>query len=251
MNAATSLQRPVQPNFPEGRETVNIFKAAMFCTAGLNVIAMILSFAIPACRKNHLPAKMVCSALFITAAVFAALAYGSFTAYSALKIAALSFAFAGDFFLDWKDGKTFYTGVVCFSVCHIIYIATFLFNRTPSLAGYAKQVLVGLLVLGVVSAIHIAINKIKFIGKDKALIPYCLILVTSFIVAVTRGAAALAEGNTGYGICLAAAGTLFLISDGCLAALMFGKPVLPHPDQIVAYTYFPAQTLFAISILYQ
>ena len=111
--------------------------------------------------------------------------------------------------------------------------------------------LIGLLILCVISAMHIAVNKIKFIGKDKALIPYCLILVTSFMIAVTRGASALAEGYTGYGICLVAAGTLFLASDGCLAALMFGKPILPHTDQMVAYTYFPAQTLFAISILYQ
>lgn len=230
---------------------MNSFAIAMFFTAGSGIIAMILSFAIPACKNNHLPAKMVCSALFVITAVFATLSYGSLTAYSALMICALIFAFAGDFFLDWKNGKTFYVGVVCFSICHIIYIYTFIFNRTPSLAGYLKHMLIGLIILCIVSAAHIAINKIKFIGKDKALIPYCLILVTSFMIAVTRGASALAEGNTAYGICLVAAGTLFLASDGCLAALMFGKPILSHTDQLVAYTYFPAQTLFAISILYQ
>ncbi len=230
---------------------MEFFTVAMYITAGLEIKAMILSFAIPACRKNHLPAKMVCSALFVITAVFAALSYGSFTQYTALMISALLFAAAGDFFLDWKNGKTFYVGVVCFSVCHLIYIYTFVLNRTPSLAGYGKHMLIGLLILGVISAAHIAVNKIKFIGKDKALIPYCLILVASFMIAVTRGAAALAEGNTAYGICLAGAGTLFLASDGCLASLMFGKPILPHTDQLVAYTYFPAQTLFAISILFQ
>ena len=230
---------------------MEFFTVAMYFTAGLEIIAMILSFAIPACRKNHLPAKMVCSALFILTAVFAAISYGVMTQYTALMLGALIFAAAGDFFLDWKDGKTFYGGVVCFSICHILYIYTFLFNRTPSLGGYAKQVLIGLVILGIVSAAHIALNKIKFIGKDRALIPYCLILVASFMIAVTRGAAAIAQGNTAYGICLAGAGTLFLASDGCLAALMFGKPILPHTDQMVAYTYFPAQTLFAISILFQ
>ena len=230
---------------------MEFFTVAMYVTAGLEIIAMILSFAIPACRKNHLPAKMVCSALFILTAVFAAISYGNMTQYTTLMLGALIFAAAGDFFLDWKDGKTFYGGVVCFSICHILYIYTFLFNRTPSLVGYVKQVLIGLVILGIVSAAHIALNKIKFIGKDKALIPYCLILVASFMIAVTRGAAAIAEGNTAYGICLAGAGTLFLASDGCLAALMFGKPILPHTDQMVAYTYFPAQTLFAISILFQ
>ena len=230
---------------------MEFFTVAMYFTAGLEIIAMILSFAIPACRKNHLPAKMVCSALFILTAVFAAISYGVMTQYTALMLGALIFAAAGDFFLDWKDGKTFYGGVVCFSICHILYIYTFLFNRTPSLGGYAKQVLSGLVILGIVSAAHIALNKIKFIGKYSALIPYCLILVASFMIAVTRGAAAIAQGNTAYGICLAGAGTLFLASDGCLAALMFGKPILPHTDQMVAYTYFPAQTLFAISILFQ
>ena len=230
---------------------MNIFTAAMYTAAGLGIIAMILSFALPACRKNHLPAKMVCSALFVITAVFAALSYGSFTQYTALMIAALIFAFAGDFFLDWKSGKTFYVGVVCFSLCHLVYLYTFILNRTPSLAGCIKHMLIGFAVLCVVSVAHVAINKIKFIGKDKALIPYCLILMASFMIAVTRGAVALAEGNTSYGACLVAAGTLFLVSDGCLASQMFGKPILPHTDQMVAYTYFPAQTLFAISILFQ
>lgn len=230
---------------------MNIFTAATYTAAGLNIIATILSFALPACRKNHLPAKMICSALFVITAVFAAVSYGSMTQYTALMIAALAFGFAGDFFLDWKNGKTFYAGVVCFSVCHLIYLYTFIINRTPSLAGFAKQMLIGFTVLCVVSVAHIAINKIRFVGKDKALIPYCLILMASFMIAVTRGAVALAEGNTSYGICLVAAGTLFLASDGCLAAQMFGKPILPHTDQMVAYTYFPAQTLFAISILFQ
>ncbi len=82
---------------------MEFFTVAMYVTAGLEIIAMILSFAIPACRKNHLPAKMVCSALFILTAVFAAISYGNMTQYTTLMLGALIFAAAGDFFLDWKE----------------------------------------------------------------------------------------------------------------------------------------------------
>lgn len=230
---------------------MNVFFILAVITAVLVPVATVLSFALPPFRKNHLPAKMVCSALFLITAVFAAFAYGSVTSYTALMIGALFFGLLGDFFLDWKNGKTFPVGVICFTVCHLIYIGTLGFNRTPRITGYVKEFLFGFLGLCVVSVIHVAMNKIKFEGKNKALIPYCLTLMVSFTVALTRGIISLSAGDTYYGICLIAAGALFVASDGCLAAKMFGKPLLKNLDPLVGITYFPAQALFAMSIFYQ
>ncbi len=223
----------------------------MYISAFLVPVATVLSFAIPYFRKNHLPAKTACSALFLTTAVFASLSYGTFSLYSVLMVCALFFGLLGDFFLDYKNGKTFAFGVVFFTVCHLIYIGNFVFNRTPPFNEYIKYFAAIFLGLCVVSVIHIALNKIKFIGKNKFLIPYCITLMISFTVAVTRGIAEYLAGNKACGICLITAGALFVASDGCLAALMFGKPLLKHTELLVAFTYFPAQALFALSINFQ
>ena len=230
---------------------MNTFTLLMYACAILVPVATVLSFAIPYFRKNHLPAKVACSVLFVLTAVFASLSYGSFSSYSILMTSALFLGLLGDFFLDWKEGKTFPVGVVFFTLCHLVYIGNFILNRTPPFGNYIKYFVAIFLGLCVISAVHIAVNKIKFIGKNKFLIPYSITLMISFTVAVTRGIAEYLSGNKSCGICLIAAGTLFVVSDGCLAALMFGKPLLRHTDVLVACTYFPAQTLFALSINFQ
>lgn len=230
---------------------MSIYTLFMYIFAISVPVATILSFAIPYFRKNHLPAKMVCSALFFLTSIFAALSYGSLSLYSVLITAALFSGLLGDFFLDWKNGKTFAFGVIFFTLCHLIYIGNFVFNRTPPFLDYINYFIAIFLGLCVISVIHIAVNKIKFEGKNKFLIPYCITLMISFTVAVTRGIAEYLSGNKSCGICLIAAGSLFVVSDGCLAALMFGKPLLKHTDVLVACTYFPAQTLFALSLNFQ
>lgn len=61
----------------------------------------------------------------------------------------------------------------------------------------------------------------------------------------------IAAGNTIYGAFILAASALFITSDSFLALQLFGKPHIRRPEAVVLFTYFPAQTLFALSLLYQ
>ena len=83
------------------------------------------------------------------------------------------------------------------------------------------------------------------------MIAYSFLLMFSFIFAVSRGVVSIIEGNKSFGICLVAAGGLFLLSDTFLAVSLYGKPKLKCNDALVAFTYFPAQALFGLSILFQ
>lgn len=220
----------------------------IFC--GLTVAVTILSHLLPFFKKKPLHSKMLCSSLFLVTGIFSALSIGMGSSYSYLMLAALFFGWLGDFWLDYKNSKYFLTGVLFFSIGHAIYLYTFIFNRQPSLAPYWKQILIGFLALCVAAVIEVAVDKIRFPKSRRIMIAYSLLLMFSFIFAVSRGIVSITNGNRELGICLAAAGGLFLLSDTFLAVSLYGKPKLKCNDTLVAYTYFPAQALFALSIMF-
>ena len=219
--------------------------------AALSAIATALSWFLPACRKNYLPAKMTCSALFLLTAFFAAAAYGEVTDYSVYIIVALIFGLIGDFCLEYKQAKYFGYGVVAFAVGHLLYIYTFarLVKPVPKpnaliVAAFAAAILIFAFVM-------IKVEKVVFEGKNKLMYLYAAILISEFITGVIRGVTSIAAGNTVYGAFILAASALFITSDSFLALQLFGKPHIRHPEAVVLFTYFPAQTLFALSLLYQ
>lgn len=215
-------------------------------TAVITVLAQFL----PLFKKKPLHFKMLCSSLFFLTGISASLANG-FSSYSLLMVAALFFGLLGDFWLDYKNSRYFMTGVLFFSIGHIIYLYTFIFNRQPSLLTYRKQILLGFLALCVAAVLEVVIDKIKFPKGRRIMILYSFLLMFSFIFAVSRGTVSIINGEKIFGVCLVAAGGLFLLSDTFLAVSLYGKPKLKCNDKLVALTYFPAQALFALSILYQ
>ena len=233
----------------------------MWIFTALSGISTVLSYAVPRFRKNYLIPKMVCSFMFLMTGIFAAYAYSAEKAmldtdhtpmiYSILIVIALFFGLVGDFFVEWREGKHFLIAALLFGIGHLTYFYTFAFLVSPPLLGYRKQILLGFAALCVVSVIHVIINKIKFVGKNKLVCIYSLCLMISFISAVSRGFVCVSGGNTAFGAMLIAAGFLFLASDGALAAMLFGSPLTKRTDAIVLFTYFPAQTLFALSIYFQ
>lgn len=225
--------------------------AALWISTALMCIATVLSYVLPSCRKNYLPAKMICAVLFFIVGIFAALARGELTSYSIIMIIALFFGLWGDFFLEFRGAKYFYVGVASFSICHLLYIYTFVFVLSPSLSGIKAQIAIGALCLLILGLITLKVNKIKFHGTQNVMILYSLILMTSFIFACARGAVALINGERAFGLALIAAGFLFIISDSFLASQLYGKPLVKHPEAFVLFMYFPAQTLFALSIYLQ
>lgn len=226
------------------------FPFFMWTSAALMLVATLLYQLHPLFKKHSLKAKMICSSLFVLTGLFAALAYGTKTDYSVLMLSALFFGLLGDFFLDWKKYNTFFVGVLFFSIGHLIYVYSFI-TMEPSLKPYTFHIVVIYVLVILAGIAHIKMDKIKFPGKYKIMLVYSLILITSFAFATVRGADAIINGNMPFGIMLALSGGLFMVSDAFLASQLFGKPKLENTAFFVAIFYFPAQTLFALSIYYQ
>ncbi len=230
---------------------MNLFRILSIIFFSMTVVGAFLSQIIPIFIKNHLVSKMTCSSLFLLTGIFSALSYDEPNQYSILLVSALFFGLMGDFWLDFKNHKYFFVGVSFFSIGHLIYIYTFVFKLGPSLASYSKQILLGFLALCVAAVIEVISDKIRFPKGQRIMIAYSLLLMFSFIFAVARGVVSIISGNSAFGICLVMAGGLFLLSDTFLAASLYGKPKFKCNDKLVLFTYFPAQALFALSILFQ
>lgn len=215
----------------------------------LTAVVTVFSQFLPVFNKKPLLSKMLCSSLFLATGISAAIAVG-FSAYSLLMLAALFFGWLGDFWLDYKNSRYFMTGVLFFSIGHLIYLYTFILHRQPSLWVYRKQILLGFLALCVAAVLEVVIDKIRFPKGRRIMILYSFLLMFSFIFAVSRGTVSIINGEKNFGLCLVAAGGLFLLSDTFLAVSLYGKPKLKCNDKLVALTYFPAQALFGLSILF-
>lgn len=222
--------------------------AEIFC--GLTVLITVLANTLPFFGRKPLHSKMLCSSLFFMTGIFAAIGSEG-GEYAYLMLAALFFGLLGDFWLDYKNSRYFLLGVLFFSIGHSIYLYTFILHCTPSLAPYGKHILLGFLGLCVAAVIEVVADKIRFPKGRRIMIAYSFLLMFSFIFAVSRGVVSIISGNTPFGICLVAAGGLFLLSDTFLAVSLYGKPKLKCNDKLVAFTYFPAQALFGLSILFQ
>ena len=215
----------------------------------LTAVITVFSQFLPFFKKKPLHSKMLCSSFFLLTGISAAI-ISQFSTYSLLMVAALFFGLLGDFWLDYKHSKYFMTGVLFFSIGHLIYLYTFIIHCQPSLLTYWKQILLGFLALCVAAVLEVVIDKIKFPKDRRIMILYSFLLMFSFIFAVSRGTVSIINGETVFGICLVAAGGLFLLSDTFLAVSLYGKPKLKCNDKLVALTYFPAQALFGLSILF-
>lgn len=214
----------------------------------LTAVVTVLSQFLDVFKKKPLHSKMLCSSLFLLTGISAMII--THTSYSLLITAALFFGLLGDFWLDYKKSRYFMAGVLFFSIGHMIYLYTFIFHCQPSLSPYGKQILLGFLALCVAAVLEVIIDKIKFPKGRRIMILYSFLLMFSFIFAVSRGVVSIINGEKAFGICLVAAGDLFLLSDTFLAVSLYGKPKLKCNDILVALTYFPAQALFGLSILF-
>lgn len=240
-----------------------LFNVLMWSSAGLMLIATLLYQLHPFFRKHSLKAKILCSFLFVLTGLFAAFAYGAKTEYSVLMLSALVFGLLGDFFLDWKKYNTFFIGVLFFSIGHLIYVYSFItkvhfspdsfITNESFLQKYAVHIAVIYALVILAGIAHIKMDKIEFKGKYKVMLLYSLILITSFVFATVRAIESIKSGNIPFGVMLAISGGMFMISDAFLASQLFGKPKFSRKitEFCVAVFYFPAQTLFALSIFYQ
>ncbi|MBQ2903974.1 MAG: lysoplasmalogenase [Clostridia bacterium] len=225
----------------------NAFEFFSYSFAVITVIMTVLYQFVPFFRKKLLLSKMLSSASFFLTGIFAAAVHPG--TYAFCMLAALFLCLLGDFFLDYKK-KTFFIGVSFFSLGHIIYITTFLKVCAPSLMPNIVHMVILFFIVVLMGIVHIKMDKIRFEGKNKVMYLYSLLLIVSFVVAATRGITLAISGNMPFGLSLALGGGMFMISDAFLASQLYGVPKLRRTDAGVALFYFPAQALFALSIIF-
>ena len=201
-------------------------------------------------KKYGFRLKMLCAGSYLVTGILSAVSFGEVTEYSAMILSGLIFGVLGDFFLDYKSKKLFPLGAVFFALGHIVYSLAFLFTGTCKAASRIWAVL-GMTIA--VTAMIFAFAKVKLHlkGKKKFIIIYAPVLIFSFACAVVKGALALSAGSFAFGLCLIWGGSMFFASDVMIGV---GKGGVKRPKPLhyaVSYTYFAAQALFALSILFQ
>lgn len=200
--------------------------------------------------KYGLKMKMLCAFMYLLTGVFSVAVLHSTTAYSFMILSALSLGALGDFFLGYKNNRYFSAGVVFFALGHIVYGITFLCFGNYAARHHMGFVFTGAAALSFLS-LAFARLKLNLSGKKKLLLLYVPILIFAFVCAFTCGIISINSGNIYFALCLMAGGVLFLASDIMIGVEKGGikRPEFLH--NAVSYTYFTAQALFALSILFQ
>lgn len=225
-------------------------KILSFIFAAITILMPYVTQKTGLSKKYGFPLKMLCAFLYLITGAFSAVAFGSVTEYTLMMLGGLALGMLGDFFLEYKAKKLFPLGVVFFALGHIVYSITFLFIGAYKASSHMTAVL-GITVAVTALIVAFAKTKLKLKGKKNMLLIYVPVLIFSFACALTKGAVALYEGNAVFGLCLIAGGTLFFASDIMIGV---GKGGIKRPKFLhyaVSYTYFAAQALFALSILFQ
>lgn len=218
--------------------------------AVIGILLPIISQKSGLSKKYGFKLKMLSAFMYLLTGTLAVLATGMMTDYSLFMLVALVLGMLGDFFLEYKSKKFFPLGTVFFALGHLVYSYTFLFVGVYIAMAHIWAV------LGMTLAVTIMIfafvkTKLRLKGKKNMILIYAPVLIFSFACAVVKGAIALSEGSFAFGLCLIWGGSMFFASDFMIGV---GKGGLKRPKMLhyaVSYTYFAAQTLFALSILYQ
>ncbi len=201
-------------------------------------------------KKYGFPLKMLSAFLYLITGVLSAVSFGSVTEYSVMMLSGLVFGILGDFFLEYKSKKLFPLGAVFFALGHIVYSVTFLFIGNYNAASHIWAVL-GTTLTITAMIFAFAKAKLRLKGKKKMIMIYAPVLIFSFACAIVKGAVALSAGSFAFGLCLIWGGSMFFASDIMIGV---GKGGVKRPKILhyaVSYTYFAAQALFALSILFQ
>lgn len=201
-------------------------------------------------EKYGFKMKMLCAFMYLLTGILSAASLYRITSYTVLMLVALAFGLLGDFFLEYKGKKLFPAGALFFALGHIVYAYTFLCVGDYKALPYITAV------IGITAAVTAAIvifakTRLELEGKKKMLLIYLPVLVFAFTCALVKGVVSINEENISLGLCLISGGTLFFLSDMMIG---MGKGGIKRPrflHNAVSYTYFAAQTLFALTIYFQ
>ncbi len=225
-------------------------KIFLFLFAVLSAGCPVLTQKTGLTKKHGFGMKMLCAGMYFCTGLLAAIAGSTITLYTALLLAGLLFGVLGDFFLSYRNEKYFLLGVIFFALGHVVYSIAFLtageYKALPYIIPVAVFAVVSALVLFAVAKAKLSLGKLQL-----PLLIYAAVLFFFFACAVTKGVLACKAGNFFFGLVLIAGALLFIASDLMLGVQIGGVKLPKLLRHAVSYTYFPAQTLFALSIFLQ
>lgn len=215
----------------------------------------------PKATKKGFSFKMCAATVFVLNGIYAYF-QGEKSAYTISIIIALIFGFWGDLFLalspfvkNKESSKKLLTvfmliGGIFFLLEHVTYIVTFakeLKERDAFNVLIFACVLLAVLAIGIITAVVLKLKLGKF---TVPILIYALGI--SSMLAISVCLAISLSGNIKMQLILFTAPILFIISDSTLALKIFDKKRFDNmPVRIInLLTYFIAQMLFGLSILY-
>ena len=220
---------------------------------------LFIKMGYPEATKKGFSFKMCAAAVFVLNGIYAYF-QGVKGAYAISIIIALIFGFFGDLFLALnpffknKESKllTFFVllGGAFFLLEHVTYIVTFA-KELKEKAAFNAFIFVGILLLVlIIGVVLTAFLKLKLGKFTIPIIIYALAI--SSMLAISVCLAINGSSNIKLQIILCTAPILFIISDSTLALKIFDKKRFDTMlvRTINLSTYFLAQMLFGLSILY-
>ncbi len=200
-------------------------------------------------KKHWLAAKMTCSAVFVATGVTSMiLTRDNITLYSALIMAGLVFGAIGDYTLEVKVfGKDFIYGLISFLIGHVLYAAAFYTAFYPPLHEHIILLLIATVIITSAGVGAVFLFKIPVKRYKTALLLYSVTISAMIATSGVRSFMLISEGNITVGILLLVSSLLFAVSDTVLGLAIHGI-TYKFSNNVILFTYYIAQTLFAVSI---
>lgn len=237
----------------------------------LFVLTILLEFVtVPMFLKNYWPQKckksmlfkMISASLFVLCGFCAIKISGNNTPYANLIFWGLVFGWIGDLLLHWLTPKfvVYAGGLIAFLTGHIFYIVAFQKAIETTYPGASVltwyEILIAVVVVGVILAIALMKNIVK--GREVMVfggVAYGLILIAMLVKSARYVIGEWAYGTNdhmvGIFFTVFVAAVLFVTSDLLLGYIIGFKKNDKRILRIINIaTYFPAQILFACSILF-
>lgn len=234
---------------------------ALTILAEFYTVPTFLKYYWPKKCKQSLIFKMISATLFVLCGVLAMKISGNNSSYAYLMVLGLVFGWLGDYFLhSLKDRMIeFIIGGVAFLVGHIFYIAAF-YHALKTLKPDAKLLnWYDFVAVGIVFVLVTLYVVLKKIYQKKGPMVIGLMLYGIFLTAMVVKACLYMYAEWDYGVSdtmvpalltVGIGSVFFFLSDGSLGLILTGDEVKRKMRIFNIITYFIAQILLAVSILF-
>ena len=207
-------------------------------------------------RKPYKVKKMICSTLFVLAAVVAALSIDIFLVYGLCVIIGLVLSWLGDLFLAFSlKGMPFVLGLGSFLLGHVAYVVAFSFGVSAITGSIAPAWYEFLIVAAVIGTCFIVKKKCNIILKEMAMpvlfyaVTISVMLARAFHLGISYCGL---DAPNGVMFCLMMifGATMFVVSDSVLVFIIFKNMSNNKTETANLVTYYLAQMIFATSLFF-